>query len=56
MVWPGLTTMRQPMSEMGAAAASIIISAAGKTIAESQAVPTRFDCELVVRGSTAPPR
>ncbi len=56
MVWPGLTTMRQPMADMAAAAAEIIISGAGKTPPEERAEPRRFDCELVVRGSTAPPR
>jgi LacI family transcriptional regulator len=56
MVWPGLTTMSQPMAHMGAAAASIIISGAGRTTAESETVPPKFACELMVRGSTAPPR
>jgi LacI family transcriptional regulator len=56
MIWPGLTTMRQPMADMGAAAAEIIISRSGKTSADGPAAPLRFDCELVVRGSTAPPR
>jgi len=55
MLWPGLTTMRQPMGDMGAAAAEIIISGAGKAAA-GPPEPRRFDCELVVRGSTAPPR
>jgi LacI family transcriptional regulator len=55
MIWPALTTMRQPMADMAAAAAEIIIAGSGK----SQAQPVearRFDCELVVRESTAPPR
>ena len=58
MIWPGLTTMRQPMADMAALAAEIIISGAGKTSASADpgAAPRRFDCELVVRGSTAPPR
>ena len=55
MIWPGLTTMRQPMADMAAAAAEIIISAAGKPAPLAAAPPRRFDCELVVRGSTAPP-
>ena len=56
MIWPGLTTMRQPMADMAAAAAEIIISGAGRSARDSPDVPRRFDCELVVRGSTAPPR
>jgi LacI family transcriptional regulator len=50
MVWPGLTTMRQPMADMGAAAAEAIIALAAKS--EVQRRPP-FACELVVRGSTA---
>ena len=50
MVWPGLTTMRQPMADMAAMAAAMIISGLGER------PPPRFACELVVRGSTAPPR
>ncbi len=56
MVWPGLTTMSQPMSDMGAAAASILIARAGRAGSEDAAAPPRFACGLVVRGSTAPPR
>ena len=56
MIWPGLTTMRQPMADMAAAAAQIIIAGAGKAAPESADVRRRFDCELVIRGSTAPPR
>ena len=55
MIWPGLTTMRQPMADMAAAAAQVIIAGAGKAAADGPAPPQRFDCELVVRGSTAPP-
>ena len=53
MVWPGLTTMRQPMADMGAAAAEAIIALAAK----SEIAPrSAFACELVIRESTAPPR
>ena len=55
MVWPGLTTMRQPMADMAAAAAEAIIAVAGKEPPAQIARPA-FACELVVRGSTAPPR
>ena len=56
IVWPPLTTMRQPMADMAAAAAEIIIAGAGKAQGEAAVPPRRFDCELVVRGSTAPAR
>ncbi|HEX4095629.1 MAG TPA: substrate-binding domain-containing protein, partial [Caulobacteraceae bacterium] len=55
MIWPALTTMRQPMADMAAAAAEIIIAGSGKSQAQP-VVARRFDCELVVRESTAPPR
>ena len=56
MIWPGLTTMRQPMADMAAVAAEIIIAGAAKSPPDGPDVRRRFDCELVVRGSTAPPR
>ncbi len=56
MVWPGLTTMRQPMADMAAAAAEIIIAGAGKGAPPASARAPPFDCELVIRESTAPPR
>ena len=55
MVWPGLTTMRQPMADMADAAAETIIAATGKDPPPPEVRPA-FACELVVRGSTAPPR
>jgi LacI family transcriptional regulator, xylobiose transport system transcriptional regulator len=51
---PPMTTVRQPLVEMGATAASLVLS-----IAAGQPLPqTRIELatELVVRGSTAPPR
>ena len=51
-VWPGLTTMRQPMADMGAAAAEAIITLAARSEVERRPA---FACELVIRGSTAPP-
>ena len=56
MVWPGLTTMRQPMADMAGAAAEILISAAAKGQPAEGAPRHAFACELVVRGSTGPPR
>ena len=55
MVWPPLTTMRQPMADMAAAAAESLIATAGKGGAEPLEGGRSFSCELVIRGSTAPP-
>ena len=54
MVWPALTTMRQPIADMAAAATAMIIARAGRS-KDTPAEPGMFRCELVVRGSTAPP-
>lgn len=56
MVWPPLTTMRQPMAEMAAAAAESLIANAGKGVAAAPDPARTFACDLVVRASTAPPR
>jgi LacI family transcriptional regulator len=54
MVWPGLTTMRQPIAQMTGIATELIIARAAKAGADdSRRAP--LTCELVVRGSTAPP-
>ena len=55
MIWPRLTTMRQPVAEMAGIATRMVIARAGK--ADSQLEPLRrtLCCELIVRGSTAPP-
>lgn len=52
-VWPSLTTVRQPIMAMGAAAANHII-ASTRSGARPAALPY-FAHELVVRESTAPP-
>lgn len=52
MVWPALTTMRQPIGDMAAAATEMIIARAGRS-GEASEPPGAFRCELVVRGSTA---
>jgi LacI family transcriptional regulator len=53
-VWPSLTTVRQPLVAMGAAAANYIIARSqGRHDAN---LPGTFRHELVVRESTAPPR
>jgi LacI family xylobiose transport system transcriptional regulator len=50
---PPLTTVRQPISEMGATAARLVLAlTAGKTITQTH---VELATTLVVRGSTAPP-
>ncbi|MGA7712265.1 MAG: LacI family DNA-binding transcriptional regulator [Rhizomicrobium sp.] len=51
VVWPRLTTCRQPIKEMAAAAVSILIQGP----LEDGLIERRLDHELVVRESTAPP-
>lgn len=54
MVWPGLTTMSQPMREMGRDACRYLFEASAHA---SRQIPTRqYPMELVVRESTGPPR
>jgi DNA-binding LacI/PurR family transcriptional regulator len=50
---PPLTTVRQPLSEMGAAAAQLVLQLAEGTTPRSRRL--ELATELVVRGSTAPP-
>ncbi len=53
LVWPALTTVRQPLSEMAAAAVDMLLSG---EVAPGASVPVRvLPHELVVRGSTAAP-
>lgn len=48
-VWPGLTTMHQPIAEMGETAARILIDRiAGRDVEARSPLPTR----IVIRGST----
>jgi LacI family transcriptional regulator len=54
MLWPPLTTMHQPIDEMAAAATELLIAMASAT--SPAAKLPRFQCELVVRNSTAKPR
>jgi LacI family transcriptional regulator len=49
LVWPQLTTVRQPISEMSALAAEMLIS---RTVEPNERL---LDFEIVVRGSTGPP-
>jgi LacI family transcriptional regulator len=54
IVWPQLTTVRQPIEEMAAAAADLLISGqAGSAGARTAPVPSRLlEFEIVVRDST----
>ncbi len=54
MVWPSLTTVRQPIEEMAAAATDILIAGASPAGRPSGDVQQILHCELVVRSSTAP--
>jgi LacI family transcriptional regulator len=49
VVWPSLTTCRQPIAEMAQQALSILVAGAGEV------PPLKLDHELVVRESTVPP-
>ncbi len=51
VVWPQLTTIRQPVEAMARAAAGMLVDG----LARAQGPPARLlDFELVVRGSTGP--
>jgi LacI family transcriptional regulator len=52
-VWPYLTTIHQPISEMASVAADILIQRHG---ANSAGLRPEIETHLVVRGSTAPPK
>ncbi len=52
VVWPQLTTCRQPIAEMASEAVSLLV----QTDAEEAGASRRLDHELVIRQSTAPPR
>ncbi len=55
LVWPQLTTVRQPLAEMALAAVAMLLSAAGKPD-PGQPAPVRvLPHEVIVRGSTAAP-
>ncbi|MEJ0028769.1 MAG: LacI family DNA-binding transcriptional regulator [Rhizomicrobium sp.] len=51
MVWPPLTTCRQPIKEMAAAAVSLLV----QKPTDGAPPERRLDHELIVRQSTAPP-
>jgi DNA-binding LacI/PurR family transcriptional regulator len=49
-----MTTVRQPLNQMGATAARMIVALAGSEALEQRRV--ELSTELIVRQSTAPPR
>jgi LacI family transcriptional regulator len=51
-IWPPLTTVRQPISDMAETAAMLLISRLQNR--EPCAAPEPFTCELVIRDSTGP--
>jgi LacI family transcriptional regulator, galactose operon repressor len=55
-IYPSLTTVRQPIREMGYAAVQCLLAAMrGRGgFAEKDAISRRFACELVVRDSVGP--
>ncbi len=53
-IWPRLTTVRQPIFEMAAAAADMIISGQAKTRDAGWPPRRLLDFEVVIRDSTAP--
>lgn len=54
VVSPALTTIRQPLEQIGAAAADMLLAA--QPSGKLDPIRRRLDIELVVRESTAPPR
>lgn len=55
MVWPRLTTVRQPIAEMATAATEMLIAGAAKAPRAEPPVQQLWHCELIIRASTAPP-
>ncbi len=56
VMWPQLTTVRQPIFDMGAAAADLIISGEAKAALAAHNCPSRvLEFRIIARESTAPP-
>ncbi len=55
MAWPQLTTIRQPIAEMGAAAVDLLIEANARGRGSRPVASRQLDYELIERGSTARP-
>lgn len=56
VAWPPITTIRQPVGEMAAAAVDILIDPAYRDLMGDRRFHRQLPYELIVRGSTAPPR
>jgi LacI family transcriptional regulator len=57
MIWPLLTTVRQPVMKMARQAAGLIIEHSPRRCGWPTPLPdTVFDFEVLIRDSTAPPR
>ncbi|MGA9657981.1 MAG: LacI family DNA-binding transcriptional regulator [Asticcacaulis sp.] len=55
-VWPPLTTIRQPISDMGEQAVDILVKALGGNLATKTKEARKLDYALIIRGTTAAPR
>jgi LacI family transcriptional regulator len=55
-VWPPLTTIRQPITEMGETAMNSVVKGLGGDLAVKVKEVQRLDFSLVIRGTTAAPR
>jgi LacI family transcriptional regulator len=57
-VWPELTTVHQPIAEMAARSVDILADQVRRTRAGEAPEPVQeiAGCEVVSRGSSAPPR
>lgn len=55
MVWPALTTVRQPIVDMAEAATEMIIERSTRKARPAQSPQLMLHCDLVLRGSTAAP-
>jgi LacI family transcriptional regulator len=56
MIWPLLTTVRQPVTKMARHAAGLIIDHSPRRSGWPILADTVFDFEIVIRDSTSPPR
>lgn len=54
-VWPPLTTIRQPITDMGESATDLVVKGLGGDLAVKTKEVQRLDFSLVIRGTTAAP-
>jgi LacI family transcriptional regulator len=55
LVWPALTTVRQPLAEMALAAVAMLLAGEARPVADQPAPVRVLPHEVMVRGSTAAP-